>query len=48
MKSLLRALGVTLAILIPVAAFAENTTSVGCCMSGCCPDCPFCPSHLHG
>jgi len=47
---LLRAISIAISILLPAAAVASPTVRAAapCCASGhCCPDCPFCPSHLH-
>ena len=46
---IIRAISLTIAFLIPAAAIASPAVraAVPCCPSGCCPDCPFCPSGLH-
>ena len=47
---ILRAIGIAVTLLVPVAAIASPSVraAMPCCTSGhCCPDCPFCPSHLH-
>jgi hypothetical protein len=47
---LFRAFSIAIAILVPAAAIASPAVRAAtpCCMNGnCCPDCPFCPSHLH-
>jgi hypothetical protein len=45
---IIRAIGLTFALLVPVAAFATPNGDT-CCFLGskCCPGCPFCPSGLH-
>jgi len=46
---IIRAVSLAVAFLIPAAAIASPAVraAVPCCPSGCCPDCPFCPSGLH-
>jgi hypothetical protein len=46
---IIRAISLAIAFLVPVAAIASPTVRAAapCCTSGCCPDCPFCPSGLH-
>jgi hypothetical protein len=44
---IIRAIGLTFALLTPVAAFATPKMD-NCCIGDCCyPGCPFCPSGLH-
>jgi hypothetical protein len=45
---IIRAIGITFALLTPALAFATPNMTASCCMSDCCyPGCPFCPSGLH-
>jgi hypothetical protein len=46
---IIRALSLAIAFLTPIAALASPTVrkAAPCCTSGCCPDCPACPSGLH-
>ncbi len=47
---IIRALSIAFTLLVPVAAIASPAVraAVPCPLGGhCCPDCPFCPSHLH-
>ena len=47
---IIRALSLAAAFLVPVAAVASPAVRAAapCCTdSGCCPDCPFCPSNAH-
>jgi hypothetical protein len=44
---IIRAISLTIAMLIPVAAIASPAVRADCCPSSCCPGCPFCPSGLH-
>jgi hypothetical protein len=44
---IIRAIGLTFALLTPAIAFATPKMDPTCCDSWCCPSCPHCPSGLH-
>jgi len=45
---IIRAISLAICLFVPVAAIASPAVRAAapCCTEGCCPDCPFCPSHV--